>query len=452
MQTPSSTRDVLPTVVLGCAKDDRLLLPPMLEGLVAAGFEVEVASGLESRGDPLLAAATRLREAAFVLLVSAELPALLTDQLRTKLMHAGVPGRRIVAIAIDEANGAIDVAERLAAAGIVASHVRRPTSVRLGAVHGLSESSGTRPTTFIGVVPAIPDARASGFPPPAPPRQTMHAPLSGSVPVLDVELEADVLPGRRRKLAIAAATAAALGLVFVIAASRSTPEPTAQDVTQVKESWASLYERARDHVAPAPEAAPAVAAPAVVAVASPVIVPVPVPAPAEPEVVIAVPEEPKPVADTPPPPPLAAEPVDDEAPRVDEVEIQSIYAGLVGQKFRALDILLVSPEPRKKKGKRVYKTPAKMAWKGAQAYCEKLEIDGVADWRLPGVGELGSLTSGELLPEGKFWSQTEGDTFGRSRVVWNTKSAKMGTAPVRWTGGRVVCVRTLAKAPTLPTK
>ncbi|MBC8068227.1 MAG: hypothetical protein IAG13_07830, partial [Deltaproteobacteria bacterium] len=52
--------------------------------------------------------------------------------------------------------------------------------------------------------------------------------------------------------------------------------------------------------------------------------------------------------------------------------------------------------------------------------------------------------------DGKFWSQTEGDTFGRSRVVWNTKTVRMGTAPVKWSGGRVVCVRTLAKAPALP--
>lgn len=456
------TRDVLPTVVLGCAKGDRLLLPPMLEGLIAAGFEVEVASGLETRGDPLvaagdplLAAAARLREAAYVLLASQQLPALMTEQLRMRLLAASVPARRIVTIQIDDdSTGAIDVAQRLAALGIVASHVRRPTSVRLGAAKSASESSGTRPTTIVGVVPQLPPPQVAPPPPPVGARPQVQLPVSGSVPVLDVDIEDDAPPTRKRAFVIGGVAAGLVALVAIIAASGSDPEPTAAETAAVKAQWTALYERATESITPAPTVVPA-AQPT--ALASPVIVPVPVPA----EIVVAAatPDvSPKPELAPPPvlpPPPATPEAVEivaeeDGAPHVDEIEIQSIYAGLVSQKFRALDIVLVSPEPRKKKGKRVYKTPAKLTWSAAKTYCEKLEIDGVAGWRLPRVGELGSLSTGELLPDGKFWSQTEGDTFGRSRVVWNTKTEKMGLAPVKWKGGRVVCVRTLAKAPVLP--
>jgi hypothetical protein len=448
----SSARDVVHTVVLGCAKDDRLLLPPMLEGLVAAGFEVEVASGLQQRGDPLLAAAARLREAAYVLLASVELPAALAEQLRTRLVQAGIPAARIVVLAMDESSGAIDVAERLAALGMSASHVRRPTSVRLGAVQALVQPSSAAfppPTT----VPPLPDGA----------RTRMHAPVSASVPVLDVELEDAGVPRHRKAIAIVAASIAVIGLVAFVGSRGDASEPSQDDTAAARASWSALYDRVRSSqlaeappviepapsIAPAPEPAPplVIAGTVPAATAAPLV--------AAPAIVVAAPT---PAVNSPvvvAPAPLAAidEPVLEEVePMVDEVEIQSIYAGLVGQKFRALDILLVSPEPRKRKGKRVYKTPAKMGWLPARSYCEKLEIEGVADWRLPRVGELGSLTAGELLPDGKFWSQTEGDTFGRSRVVWNTKTVRMGTAPVKWSGGRVVCVRTLAKAPTLPAK
>jgi len=76
---------------------------------------------------------------------------------------------------------------------------------------------------------------------------------------------------------------------------------------------------------------------------------------------------------------------------------------------------------------------------------EKLDVNGVTGWRLPRVGELGSITKNELIADGKFWSQTEGDTFGKSRLVWNTHTSRMEIAPVGWKGGRVVCVRTMAK-------
>jgi hypothetical protein len=170
-------------------------------------------------------------------------------------------------------------------------------------------------------------------------------------------------------------------------------------------------------------------------------VPAPAPAPAS----VAAP-----VPSAPPPAPPAEELVLEEVAEIDEVEIQSIYSGLTAQKFRALDILLIAPEPRKKVRKKLSKYPARMTWGQAAAYCAKLEIAGVSGWRLPRVGELGSITKGSLVADGKFWSQTEGDTFGRSRVVWNTQTSRMGSAPVKWKGGRVACVRTMARPVDAP--
>jgi hypothetical protein len=139
-----------------------------------------------------------------------------------------------------------------------------------------------------------------------------------------------------------------------------------------------------------------------------------------------------------------------EVAEIDQAEMQSIYSGLIGQKFRALDILLIAPEPKKKRGKKVTKTPARMNYAAALAYCASLEIGGVSGWRLPRVGELGSVTEGSLIGDGLYWSQTEADTFGKTRVVWNTQKSKMGPAPMRWKGGRVVCVRTMARPVEVP--
>lgn len=437
--------------MLGCAKADRLLLPPMLQGLVTAGFEVEVASGLELRPDSLMAAATRMPDAAYVLLESLELPTTGIGQLRARLLAAGIPARRLIVLAIEQAAGTIDVTARLAAAGMVASPVRRPTSVRLQAVAGdpiatVQVAVGNTvvgfPAPGVVVAPALPGVQ-----------RTMHAPVSASVPVLDMEIEEMFAP-RRRWIAVGVGAAVvAIGLIAL--AGRDEPEPLSQaEIARTIAAWSDIVDDVLPSVAKEPIDAELVVAAVAFVPPAPVAI-VAVPPPVLP-VVVATPDLPPPVAAAPvlPVTPAAVVVVAEEPtivePMVDEVEIQSIYAGLVSQKFRALDILLVSPEPRKRKGKRIFKTPGKMSWVAATSYCDALEIGGVGDWRLPQVGELGSLTSGELLPDAKFWSETQGDTFGRSRVVWNTKTARMGTAPVRWTGGRVVCVRTLAKAPELP--
>jgi hypothetical protein len=152
-------------------------------------------------------------------------------------------------------------------------------------------------------------------------------------------------------------------------------------------------------------------------------------APADPEA--------EPVTDTPAP---ESEVVTEEAPNPDDAE--AVYDALANRKVRALDILLMAPEPVRtfKRRKKTY--PKKMGWTDAEAYCTDLDIDGVRAWRLPTIGELSSLTKGRMMPSGKFWSRTKGDTFGQSRVVWNSEHERMGPAPTSWKGGRVICVRT----------
>jgi hypothetical protein len=126
-----------------------------------------------------------------------------------------------------------------------------------------------------------------------------------------------------------------------------------------------------------------------------------------------------------------------------EADAEAVYRALRQRKVRALDLLLVAPEPVIKRRRKT--RTRRMNFGDAVTYCEGLDIDGVQGWRLPTIGELNSLTKGRLLDDAKFWSATKADTFGQSRVVWNSRDAKMGPAPIPWKGGRVACVR-----PTVP--
>jgi formylglycine-generating enzyme required for sulfatase activity len=111
------------------------------------------------------------------------------------------------------------------------------------------------------------------------------------------------------------------------------------------------------------------------------------------------------------------------------------------RKIRALDILLVSPEAtRKLKGRRTARA-LHTSWAGANAFCEALEIDGIAGWRLPTAGEFRTLGTSNMLGRRIYWSATEGDAFGTDRVVWNNLKKRMAPAPSTWKGGRVLCVR-----------
>jgi hypothetical protein len=63
VEAVAAGRDVVPTLVLCCAKDTRHLLPPALELLASRGFQVEVVSGLEQRDDAVVVTAQRKRDA-----------------------------------------------------------------------------------------------------------------------------------------------------------------------------------------------------------------------------------------------------------------------------------------------------------------------------------------------------------------------------------------------------
>jgi hypothetical protein len=146
----------------------------------------------------------------------------------------------------------------------------------------------------------------------------------------------------------------------------------------------------------------------------------------------------------PEPEPDATSEVDEDAGGEDESESRgsdanAVYVALREGKMRALDLLLVAPEPVKKWRRR--SIVRKMSFDDGHRYCEELEIEGVGGWRLATIGELGSLTEGRILDRGKFWSSTKADSLGRTRVVWNSATGKMGPAPTNWRGGRVVCVR-----------
>jgi hypothetical protein len=384
------------------------MLPPVLELLVSRGLNAEVVSGLDMRPEAAVLAARRLAEARFVLFAGSD-PTVL-DRARAKLLEGGVAARRISLMPI-EWGGPADVVRAIESMGI------------------------TVPATARRVTMAVSEA---SFPAPQaieiePPRQPL---LTGSVAVLDPSATA-TFGSSRRAIAIASASVGAFALLAIFTlggdarpeptlASMVTPPPIAKVVDEeptIAVAGIVQVEKKAEPVAFVAPVLPPVVLPPPLTIATPATAVPPAPALAVPDEEVAIEAE----------------------PELDNEEMKSIYAGLVAQKFRALDILLIAPEPRKKVRKRITKNAARMNFVQAEKYCTALDVNGVTGWRLPRVGELGSVTKNELIADGKFWSQTEGDTFGKSRVVWNTHTSRMGTAPVGWKGGRVVCVRTMAK-------
>lgn len=427
-----------PTLVLCCTKDIRHLLPSVLEALVGRGLTAEVVSGLEQRDDAPLLAAQRLPNARFVLFSGTETSVL--QRARAKLLHAGVHPQRIAMMPI-EWRGPADVLAAIETMGIaMAPAPRRSTMV---------------------------SAEPIDFPPPEQhiDQSTRQPQLSGSVEVLRTRPWVDAMAQHRRVvLASAVGVAAMVALIVVVSSGEEANANASAALGELAPVAAKLATAGGEQVAVAgivPTRAAEAAAVAASPIAESAIAASPIaesaigaasPIVAAPSVVAPIPSHVVPPAPAVPPAVPGEEIEIDAEPEIDGAEMQAIYSGLVAQKFRALDILLIAPEPRKKIRKRITKNPARMTWSGASAYCDALDLGGVDDWRLPRVGELGSITRGELIADGKFWSQTEGDTFGKSRVVWNTNTSRMGTAPVNWKGGRVVCVRTMARAPELPPK
>lgn len=110
-----------------------------------------------------------------------------------------------------------------------------------------------------------------------------------------------------------------------------------------------------------------------------------------------------------------------------EASPERVAAALRERTIRALDILLVAPE-----------STQAMPYPAAEAHCRDLHVEGLGGWRLPELGELGSLTRAEMLGPHRYWSQTPADTFGDERMVWWAKRQR--TVPAV-EAAHVVCVR-----------
>jgi hypothetical protein len=155
------------------------------------------------------------------------------------------------------------------------------------------------------------------------------------------------------------------------------------------------------------------------AVAPPKPEPAPKPAPApKPEAKPEPEPEPEPVR-----PAKSAEPVS-------SADAAAIARALRDREVRALDVFIVSPESKKT-----------TTHAGAVVYCETLVVAEIAGWRLPQIGELNSLGTAKLVRKDTFWSDTDGDTFGDTRLVLNAKRERIGAAPKTWDGAKAVCIR-----------
>jgi hypothetical protein len=181
----------------------------------------------------------------------------------------------------------------------------------------------------------------------------------------------------------------------------------------------------------------------------------PKPAIAEPEAAVEVEGEPaaeaEPVADEADIVAVAAEadagarvpaaPIVDAGGSLDyAAEDPAVAQALRNQSIRALDILLISPEARVQR-RRHWKV-ARLRHVEAAAHCDALVVDGVDGWRLPTIGELASLTTANILAKSTtYWSDTKGDTYGNTRVIWAVRNHRMHSVGANNRGARTICVR-----------
>ncbi|MCH9682438.1 MAG: hypothetical protein K0V04_13460 [Deltaproteobacteria bacterium] len=123
------------------------------------------------------------------------------------------------------------------------------------------------------------------------------------------------------------------------------------------------------------------------------------------------PVEPPTVTDEPPPPPPT----------------YAVVEALRTRQVRALDVLLIASE---------FSKPGDFV--AASSYCSGLEVEGLAGWRLPRVGELTSLDQAEMIDRGYYWSSTAADTFGDAHFAWNERRNR---AEPHESNAVAVCVR-----------
>lgn len=405
------------TIVLGCARSKRTLLAPVVEVLAGRGNPVEVVSGIEGADGPW-EDALRRHGARGIYLVCGDPELTLTRiaRLREAMARAAIPVAQIWCGPADwdKPSSILRHADSLLTARRSAPPPVGLPSFQSVPGRGASEVSGR------AVLPPPTSVPPHPFPPRTIP--PMSAPSTMSRP--DDSLT-DEAVGRSRRLKIGVgvglgAIALAAVAMFAWPEAKADESATQTAAAQPSEVSPKSSDEGEAAVAGAPQDEPDDDQP-------------------QPVVEESVEDEADAEPDTAAQPPLEIE-TQPATPTDAGEEAQRIFAALADQKMRALDILLIAPEATVEQGRRT--RPAKLRYEEAEAFCENMVVEGITDWRLPDVGELGSLTESNMLARSVYWSSTKGDSFGNKRVVWNAPRRKMVSVPTRWKGARTVCVRT----------
>lgn len=374
------------TVVLAHGPADAAVVASLAEDLRGRRQGVVCVAVVDSDA-PLLEACAKVGgRGLFVIARGVSLGAERAEALRTVLRDIGVPMSRSLVLSLDAsgpkvfADRVITVLRRIAGPeGGRSPGPPLPPRRPTRPLASMGEPSGVGATGYAVVPPNFDEQARDAVP---------TAPGVGHSAALAVDVPTAAPAPRRRRAVVVAATLATLGVL----------------------SWFLLPPAA---VAP-PEP------PTVTAVAPTHPPPSATPPPSLPPPPTAVPRStaPLPIA-------AAAEPA---APETEDSE--AIVQALRKREIRALDVFVVAPEAKK---------PASFA--GASAYCASLSVGGIADWRLPEIGELLSMSRAKMVRKGSFWSLTKGDTFGDLRLVLVIKRERISAIPSGWDGGRVICVR-----------
>jgi hypothetical protein len=421
------------TVVLACAKQRRADLGAVVEVLAGRGNAVEVVSGIEANPLPWEQVVARIGPNAIYVVCGDDVLTLeKIAGLRATLQRGNVPLKHIWA-------GPINWAEPV--------QVLRHADQLLRMANGqMTQPLPQPPSEASGrTVLAPPPPRTA--PPPlapmnaAPPPHPMPTPTMAGAPEPPIVVEG---LGHRKPLLFVAAGVMLTGLILTAVfwgGDDDAPAKVAEATTAAKKDEPKPAVKAPKKEKPAKTVA-AEPGPAAAKEASPAPSASPTPAPksasksapkAEPkEEVIAVAAEPEPA--------IPSSMGGGEGELGDVGEDPTIAEALRSQSIRALDILLISPEARVQK-RRSWKL-ARHRFADAARHCDELVVAGVDGWRLPNIGELRSLTTANILGRNAtYWSDTKGDTYGNTRVIWAVHSHRMHSIGATTRGARTICVR-----------
>ncbi|MBX7079694.1 MAG: DUF1566 domain-containing protein [Nannocystaceae bacterium] len=350
------------------------------------------------------------------LFVVARGPAMTGDRaeaLRELLRDLGVPMSRSLSLPLSP-GGAREFAQRVTTlVRRIATVSELPRAVALPRPPAPPERAGASKERSVPPAPAEASGGAAGYavvppsfdadaPPqgagtPAGPASTpmpTTPPIAATTTLLDATVPAPI--GRRRLALVAASLAMAVSAAsWLLVRDDDTPAPAPEPTGTVADGAPATVQ----HAALTPATAPPLTPPTAPIAASPVVVPSGVIAAA-----------------------TTTLPDAEDAP--------TIVAALRKREIRALDVFVVAPESRKPDD-----------FRGAAAYCDKLEVAGISGWRLPEIGELISMSRAKMLRKGSYWSVTKGDTFGDLRLVLVVKRERISPVPAGWDAGRILCVR-----------